>query len=72
MKKDLYELSAELDEVSALLLALSGPLLEGEALLVTVKMGEALSGIENYVERINADLIAITEEQYKANKEATA
>ena len=63
MKKDLYELSAELDEVSALLLALSGPLLEGEALLVTVKMGEALSGIENYVERINADLINYAEEQ---------
>lgn len=66
MERNLYDLSAELDGVAALMLALSGPRLEGEELLVPVKMGEALFAIENYVERINADLINYAEEQGKA------
>lgn len=63
MKRDLYDMSAELDGVAALMLALSGPRLEGEELLTPVKMGEALFAIENYVERINADLLSYADER---------
>ena len=66
MERNLYDMSAELDGVAALVLALSAPYLEGEGLLTPVKMGEALCGIENYIERINTDLLNYADGQKEA------
>lgn len=66
MKTDLGDIAAELDAVAALLVIVGSPFQEDDNRTSGRTIGDALFGLQRYVERINEDVIRIESEEWEA------